>query len=118
MNKTKAKMNKPIYFSMGTLDISKILTYEFWYNYIKRKYQDKAKLCYMDTDTFIIHIKTEEFYEDIVDNVEKWFDTSNYYDVDRPLPKGMNKRKIGFFKYELGGKIMKEFVGLRPKTYA
>ena len=70
MKKTKVKMNKPIYLGMSILDISKTLMYEFWYDYIKPKYQDKAKLCYMDTDSLVIHIKTEDFYEDIV-NVSK-----------------------------------------------
>ena len=73
----------------------------------------------MDTDSFIIHIKTEDFYKDIANDVEKWFDTFNYDENDnRPLPIGMNKKVIGLFKDELGGKIMKEFVGLRAKTYA
>ena len=62
--KTKVKVNKPIYIGMSILDISKTLMYEFWYDYIKPKYQDRAKLCYMDTDSFVIHIKTEDFYED------------------------------------------------------
>ena len=93
--------------------------YEFWYDFIKPKYQDRAKLPYMDTDSFAIHIKTKDFYEDIVNDIEKWFDTSNYNEDDkRPLPIGMNKKLIGLFKDELGGKIMKEFVGLRAKTYA
>ena len=72
----------------------------------------------MHTSSFIIHIKTEDFYEDIADDVKKWFDTSNYDDdVDRPLPKGMNKKKkMAFSNDELGGKIMKEFFGLRAKT--
>ena len=88
MKKTKVKMNKPIYLGMSILDISKTLMYEFWYDYIKPKYQDKAKLCYMDTDSFVIHIKTEDFYEDIANDVEKWFDTSNYENDKRPLPLG------------------------------
>ena len=75
MKKTKVKMNKPVYLGMSTLDISKTLMYEFWYYYIKPKCKDKAKLWYMDTDSFIIHIKTEDFYEDIGGDVEKWFDT-------------------------------------------
>ena len=93
--------------------------YEFWYYYIKPKYLDKAKLFYMDTDSFIIHIKTENFYEGIADDVENWFDTSNYDEHDkRPLPIGMKKKVIGLMKDELGGKIIKEFVGLRAKTHA
>ena len=73
----------------------------------------------MDTDSFIIHIKTEDFYKDIANDVEKWFDTSNYDENDeRPLPIGKNKKVIGFFKDELGGKIMKEFCALRAKAYA
>ena len=115
--KKKVKVNKPIYIGMSILDISKTLMYEFWYDYIKPKYQDKAKLCYMDTDSFVIHIKTEDFYEDIANDVEEWFDTSNY-DDNGPLPTGKNKKVIGLFKDELGGKIMKEFVGLRAKTWA
>ena len=119
MKKTKVKMNKPVYLGMSILDISKTLMYEFWYDYIKPKYQEKAKLCYMDTDSFIIHIKTEDFYEDIANGVEKWFDTSNYEENNkRPLVIGKNKKVIGLFKDELGGKIMEEFVALRPKTYA
>ena len=78
MKKTKVKMNKPVYLGQAIFDISKALMYEFWYDYIKPKYQEKAKLCYMDTDSFIIHIKTEDFYKDIANDVEKWFDTSNY----------------------------------------
>ena len=71
----------------------------------------------METDSCVIHIKTKDFYKDIVDDAEKRFDTSNY-EVDRALPKGKNKKVIGLMKYELGGKIMIEFVALRPKTYS
>ena len=73
----KDKSKKPIYLGMSILNISKTI-YEFWYDFIKPKYQDKANLCYMDPDSFVIHIKTEDFYEDIANDVEKWFDTSNY----------------------------------------
>ena len=73
----------------------------------------------MDTDSFVIHIKIEDFYEDIADDVEKWFDTSNYNEHDkRPLPIGKNKKVFALFKDELGEKIMKEFVVLRAKTYS
>ena len=92
------------------------MTYEFWYDHIKPKYDKKAKLCYTDTDSFITHIKTEDFFEDIKDNVEKRFDTSNYecnsIECNRPLPIGKNKKVIGFIKDKLRGKIMIEFVAL------
>ena len=115
--KTKSKMSKSIYLGMSILDISKTLMYEFWYDYIKPKYQEKAKLCYINTDSFIIHIKTEDFYADIFVDVEQWLEISNY-DNNRPLPIVKNKKAIGLFKDELGGNIMKEFVGLKAKTYA
>ena len=117
MKKTRVKMNKPIYLGLSILDISKILMYEFWYDYMKPKYGDNVKLCYMDTDSFVINFKTEDFYKDIADDVEKRFDTSNY-EVNRPLPTGKNKKVIGLMKDELGGKIIAEFVTLRPKTYS
>ena len=119
MKKTKVKMNNPVYLGMSILDISKTLIYEFWYDYIKPKYKEKAKLCYMDTDSFVINIFTEDFFEDINNDVERWFDTSNYDKNDkRPLLIGKNKKVIGMFKDELGGKIMKEFGAPRTKTYA
>ena len=93
--------------------------YEFWYDYVKPKYKDKAKLCYMDTDSFVINIFTEDFFEDINNDVERWFDTSNYDENDkRPLQISVNKKVIGLFKDELGGKIRKEFYARRAKTYA
>ena len=112
-------MNKPVYLGMSILDISKTLMYEFWYDYIKPKYKDKAELCYTDTDSFVIHIKTEDFYRDIANDVQNWFDTSNYEEVDkRPLPVGKSEKIIGLFKDELAGKVIKEFVALRARTYA
>ena len=117
MKKTKVKMNKPIYLGLSTLDLSKIVMYEFWYDYMKPKYSTKTKICYVDTDSFIIHIKTKDLYKNIADDVEKRFGTSNY-EVDRPLPKEKNKKVIGLMKDELGEKIMIEFVALRPKTYS
>ena len=118
MKKTKVKMNKPVYLGQAILDISKTLMYEFWYDYIKPKYGEKAKLCYMDTDSFVINIFTEEFFEDISNDVQRQFDTSNYDKNDkRRLKIGINKKVIGRFKEELGGKIMKEFRAPRAKTY-
>ena len=78
-------MNKPAYLGVSMLEISKTLMYEFWNDYIKPKYQYNAKLCYMDTDSFIIHIKAKDVYEDITDDAEKRFDISNY-EINRPLP--------------------------------
>ena len=116
MKKTEVK--KPIYLGMSKLDNSKTLIYEFWYDYVKPKYKDKAKLRYMDTDSFVIHIFTEDFFEDINNDIERWFDTSNYDKNDKkPFQIGMNKKVIEVFKDELGGKIMKEFCALRDKKY-
>ena len=117
MKKTKKKMNKPIYLGFSVLEVNKALMYEFWYDYMKPEYLEKAKLCYTDTDSFIIHIKIEDFYKDIALDVNEWFDTSIYI-VDRPLPMGKNKKVIRKFKDELGGRIMTEFIGLRPKNYS
>ena len=117
MKKTKVKMKKPIYLGLSILEISKTLMYEFWYDYMKPKYANNVKLCYMDTDSFIMNIKTNDFYEDIANDVENRFDTSNY-EVNRLLPTGKNKKVIGLMKAELGGKIITEFVTLRPKRYS
>ena len=114
IKKSKAKMNKPIYLGLSILEISKILMYEFWYDYMKPKYNDDVKLCYMDTDSFVMHIKTNDFYKDISDDVDNRFDTSNY-EVKRPLPIGKNKKVIGLMKDELVGEIITEFIALRPK---
>ena len=109
MKKTKVKMNKPIYLGLSILEISKILMYEFWYDYMKPKYNDNVRLCYMDTDSFIMNIKGNDFYKDISDNVENRFDISNY-EVKRLLVMGKNKKIIGLMKDELGGEIITEFV--------
>ena len=91
--------------------------YEFLYDHVKPKSGEKAKLCYIDTDSFIAYIKTDNTYKDIAEDVEARFDTSNY-EMNRPLPKGTNKKNIGDMKDELGGKLVKEFLGLRAKTYS
>ena len=115
MGKIKVVMNKPVYLGQAILDLSKIVMYEFHYNYMKRKYDDdKLTLCYMDTDSLIYDIETDDFYKDIAGDVESRFDTSGYND-NRPLPVGKNKKIIGLMKDELGGGIMKEFVTLRSK---
>ena len=91
MNKTKVKMNKPIYLGLSILEISKILMYEFWYDYMKPKYSNDVKLCYMDTDSFIMNIKIEDFYKDFANDVEKRFDTSNY-EVNRHYQQERTKK--------------------------
>ena len=111
-------MNKPVYLGQAILDLSKLIMYEFPYDYMKSKYNDKhLKLCYMDTDSLIYSIKTEDFYADTAADVETRFATSGYV-PDRPLPVERNKKVIGLMKDELGGKIMKEFISLRPKMYS
>ena len=80
---------------------------------MKPKYANNVKLCYTDTDSFIMNIKTNDFYKDISNDVKNRFDTSNYK-VNRPLPTGKNKKIIGLMKDDLGGKI----ITLRPKTYS
>ena len=119
MKKTEIKMNKPMYLGQAILDTSKTLMYEFWYDYIKPRYGDKVRLCYMAPDSFVMDIKTDDFYKDINNDVDKWFDTSNYDKNDsRPLEIGKNKKLIGKFKDELSGKIIIEFCALRAKAYA
>ena len=100
MKKTEVnRMNKPIYLGQTILDLSKTLIYEFWYDYIKPMYGDKATLCYADTDSFIINNKTEDFYKNVSNDIDKWFDTSNFNKNDnRPLEiekKNKNKKVIG-----------------------
>ena len=116
MGKIKVFMNKPVYLGQLILDLSKIVMYEFHYDYMKRKYdRDRLQLCYMDTNLLIYHIKTEDFYADITGNVDRRFNTSGY---DKKLPIRTNKKVIGLMKDELGGAIMTEFVALRPKLYS
>ena len=114
MKKVEVKMNKPIYLGQAILDISKTLMYEFWYDYLKPKYGDNGRLCYTDTDSFY-----KDFYKDIADDVDKWFDTSKYKkDDNKPLPIGINENVLGKFKDGPKGKIMTEFIALRVKAYA
>ena len=117
MGKIKVVMNKPVYLSQAILNLSKILMYEFHYDYMIPKYGDRFKLCYMDNDSLVYHIRTEDFYADIMDDVQTRFNTSGYI-PDRPFPVGLNIKVIGLMKDELGSKIMTEFVALRPKLYS
>ena len=113
MRKTSVLMNKPIYIGQTVLDFSKILMYDFWYGYLKPMYKNNISLCYMDTDSFIFHVKTDDFYKDISDTLDKWFDTSkNDKKLDRPIEYDVNTGVLGMFKDELKGYIMIEFVSL------
>ena len=119
MGKTEIYMNKPVYLGMAILDISKTLMYDFYYGYLKPKYGDKVKLLFTDTDSLMCEIETEDFYKDIAPDVHEWFDTSNYLPYHPSgIPTGVNKKVIGMFKDEKGGKIVTEFVGLRAKNYS
>ena len=91
MRKTQILMNKSVYLGLSILDLSKTVMYEFWYDYVKPKYGENAKLCYMDTDSFIVSVKTDDIYKDIAEDVETRSDTSNFA-IDRPLPKGKSKK--------------------------
>ena len=119
MKKTEVKINKPIYLGQAVLDFSKTLMFEFWDDYLKPMYGDKIRLRYTDTASFIMYIKADDFYKDISAHVDKWFDTSNFNKNDnRPLEIGKNKKVLGKFKDEIGGKIMTKFAALRAKTYS
>ena len=120
MKKTEILINKHVHLGLSIPELSKILMYEFWYDGVKLKYGEKAKLHYMNTNGFIVYIKTDDIYKDIAEDVETRFDTSNY-ELDKPLPKGKISRLrkvIGLIKDELRGKIMIKSVGLREKTYS
>ncbi|XP_020608918.1 uncharacterized protein LOC110047502 [Orbicella faveolata] len=119
MKKTRIYLNKPVYLGMSILDLSKTLMYDFHYNYIKPKYGENAKLLFTDTDSLAYEIVTDDFYRDISGDVKEKFDTSNY-PKNHPsgIETGVNKKVIGMFKDEAGGKQIVEFVGLRAKLYS
>ena len=119
MSKTKLIFNKPVYVGMCILDVSKTLMYDFHYNYIKKKYNDRALLLMTDTDSLCYELETEDFYKDISSDIEAKFDTSAY-PKNHPsgIKTGVNKKVIGMMKDECSGEIMEGFVGLRAKLYA
>ena len=119
MKKTEVYFNKPIFVGQAILDISKTLMYDFHYNYIRKKYGNKAELLFTDTDSLMYLIQTEDFYKDISKDVKTNFDTSNYPE-NHPsgIKTGVNKKVIGKFKDEAAGKQLTYFVGLRPKMYS
>ena len=89
MKKNQRYLLMNIYLVLSIMESSTILMYKFWYDYIKPKYGEKAKLCSMDTDSFTVHIKADDIYKDIAEDVETRFDTS-HYKLDKPLPKRKN----------------------------
>jgi hypothetical protein len=118
-NKEQIKFDKPIFLGCAILDLSKVLMYRFYYNYIKPKYQDNARLCFMDTDSFFMEIKTQDVYEDIEKDKDR-FDLSNYGDNPDTafLKDDTNKKVLGAMKDEAEGFPIRQFVGLRPKMYS
>ena len=118
MKKTEVYFNKPIYVGQAILDLSKTLMFDFHYNYIKKKYDNKAGLLFTDTDSLMYLIQTEDFYQDINKDIRKKFDTSDYPEnLPSGIKTGVNKKVIGKFKDEAAGKQRTHFVGLRPKLY-
>ena len=118
MKKTEVYFNKPIYVSQAILDLSKTLMFDFHYNYIRKKYGNKAELLFTDTDSLMYLIQTDDFYHDIKKDIRKKFDTSDYPE-NHPsgIKTGVNKKVIGKFKDEVGRNQITHFVGLRPKLY-
>ena len=114
--KEKVLLNKPIYVGMAILDMSKVLMFDYYYNHLKKLYAHNIQLLYTDTDSVIVHIKTDDVYADMLKHADL-YDTSNYA-PGHPLYSDQNKKVIGKFKDELGGKVMTEFIGIRPKMYS
>ena len=102
-------MNKPVYLGLSILDLSKAVMYECWYDYVKPKHGENAKICYMNTGSFIVYVKIEDIYKGIAEDIKTRFDTSKF-ELGKPLPKEKNKNFFGLMKDELGGQIMVEFV--------
>ena len=115
-HKEKVLLNKPIYVGMSVLDLSKWLMYDYYYNHLKVKYADRVKLLYTDTDSVIVHVQTDDLYKDMLESAAI-YDTSNYQ-PNHPLFSNTNKKIIGKFKDELGGQLLTEFIGIRPKMYS
>ena len=123
MRKTHIILNKPIIVGQAILDKSKELMYKFYYDYLRPKFKNKMQLLYTDTDSFVLEIETDDFFEDTKYDLKEWFDTSNY-DKSMVLPDeyrdnaSVNKKVIGKMKNEIGKGHMKEFIALSPKVYA
>ena len=116
MRKVKANIDKPFYAGFATLELSKLEMYKFHYDVIKKRYGDKARLLFTDTDSLTNEIQTEDIYKDVFD-MRHLFDLSDY-PQDSPYYDPTNKKVIGMMKDELNGKVILEFVGLRAKMYS
>ena len=119
MRLSKVKPDKPSYVGVAILDISKLLMYDLFYDFVKPNWGDKAEALFNDTDSLALFVNTEDVNRDIAPHVDKWFDTSKYK-PDNPmgLPAGVNAGVIGKFKDEEPHDVITEFVGLRSKCYA
>ncbi len=119
MNKTSVCYNKPIYLGFCVLEMSKYLMYDYHYNFILKEFPTpkQVRICYMDTDAFIYYIKTNDIYENMSNNLDK-YDTSNYEPNNQYNLPLVNKKVIGLMKDENGGIIMNAVVGLRSKLYS
>ena len=115
-DKAEVELNKPIYMGLSILDYSKVHMYGFYYDVLKPKYDDKINLIYTDTDSFIVHVETDDLYEDFK-QMKQHMDFSDYPE-DHPNYDKTNKKVLGKFKDENSGKIMTHFIGLKPKSYA
>ena len=116
MKQERLKLNKPSYVGMYILDLSKVLMYDFHYNYIKRKYNERAKLLFTDTDSLCYHIATDDVYEDF-DLDRELFDNSDYNEKSK-FYFNWNKKVIGKFKDEAAGHPISGFAGLKSKMYS
>ena len=114
--RTVTKLNKPIYLGFSILELSKLHMYKFYYDTLKPFYNDRVKLCYTDTDSFVLHIETEDVYDDF-NKMDDLFDFSSYPSDHKSYSK-KNKKVLGKFKDEVDGKIIEEFIGLKPKMYS
>lgn len=113
--KTKVMLTKPVYVGMSVLELSKELMYDFYYTHIKALYGDRARMLYTDTDSLVLQLTTDDLYADMAQQLHS-YDTSNF-PQDHPLHSQINKKVVGKFKDELGGRLMTEFVALRSKMY-
>ena len=119
MKKTEVYFNKPIYVGQAILDLSKTLMFDFHYNYIRKKYGNKAELLMTDTDSLMYLIQTDDVYSDIKNDVKKKFDTSNFPDIHPSgIETGVNEKVLGMFKNEVAANQITHFAGLSSKLYS